>query len=103
MLKANRLALRSVHGSRDESGAARRPARRAARGCPVRRRRGRSGAADDPDLVRLPARLAMAGRYLPPDLAAAYVQATHATQSGNVAITMRPERWHSADFSDLAD
>jgi hypothetical protein len=47
-------------------------------------------------------RLAMASRYLPPEVAAAYVEATHEGQSGNVAITMRPERWNTADFSDLA-
>jgi len=45
----------------------------------------------------------MASRYLPTDLAAAYVESTHATQSGNVAIVMRPDRWNTADYSDMAD
>lgn len=46
-------------------------------------------------------RLAVAGRYLPPEAAAAYVAATHEGQSGNVAITMRPDRWNTGDFADL--
>jgi nitroimidazol reductase NimA-like FMN-containing flavoprotein (pyridoxamine 5'-phosphate oxidase superfamily) len=48
-------------------------------------------------------RLAMASRYMPSEVAAAYLEATHEDQSGNVAIMMRPERWHTADYSDLAD
>ncbi|WP_253772696.1 pyridoxamine 5'-phosphate oxidase family protein [Goodfellowiella coeruleoviolacea] len=48
-------------------------------------------------------RRAFAERYLGPDLAAAYVAATHEGQAGNVAITLRPERWNTADFSDLAE
>lgn len=44
----------------------------------------------------------MALRYLGPEYAERYVAETQDTQSGNVAITMRPDRWHSADFSDLA-
>ncbi|WP_020667505.1 pyridoxamine 5'-phosphate oxidase family protein [Amycolatopsis nigrescens] len=48
-------------------------------------------------------RYEMAARYLGPELAAGYVKATHAAQSGNIAFRMRPERWNTADFSDLAD
>jgi pyridoxamine 5'-phosphate oxidase-like protein len=47
-------------------------------------------------------RAAMAGRYLPPELAAGYLTATRAAQAGNIAITMRPEMWNTSDFSDLA-
>lgn len=48
-------------------------------------------------------RLAMARRYLSPEMAAAYVRATHDGQAGNVAISMRPDRWNTADFSDLGE
>ena len=48
-------------------------------------------------------RFAMAARYAPRDMAAAYVEATHEEQAGNVAITMRPERWNTADFSDVVE
>ncbi|TDV55136.1 pyridoxamine 5'-phosphate oxidase family protein [Actinophytocola oryzae] len=48
-------------------------------------------------------RLAMARRYLPPEIAAAYVEATHEEQGGNVSISMRPQRWNTADFTDLAE
>ena len=50
--------------------------------------------------VREEDRLAMASRYLSPEVAAAYVEATAEGQSGNVAITMRPERWNTADLAD---
>jgi len=48
-------------------------------------------------------RLAMAARYMSRELAAAYVEMTREVQSDNVVIAMRPARWHTADFSDLAD
>jgi hypothetical protein len=40
----------------------------------------------------------MAARYMEPDQATAYVNATEETESGNIAIHMRPERWNSFDF-----
>jgi hypothetical protein len=48
-------------------------------------------------------RLAIARRYVPPELTATYVEATSEAQSDNVAISMRPERWHTADYSDLVE
>lgn len=48
-------------------------------------------------------RRAIASRYMPPEIAAVYLETTHEDQSSNVAITMRPERWHTADYSDLAE
>ena len=48
-------------------------------------------------------RLAMAARYMSPELAAAYVAVTDEVQSGNVVITMRPDRWNTADFADLGE
>lgn len=48
-------------------------------------------------------RQAMAARYLSPELSRAYVEATEAAQGGNVAITMRPERWNTSDFGNLAE
>ncbi|WP_370932392.1 pyridoxamine 5'-phosphate oxidase family protein [Amycolatopsis sp. cg13] len=47
-------------------------------------------------------RLEMARRYLPEEAAIAYVKATP-EQSRNVVISMRPERWNTADFTDLTD
>jgi hypothetical protein len=37
------------------------------------------------------------------EAAAAYVKATHDRQAANVAITMRPEVWNTADFSGLTE
>ncbi|MBB4686689.1 pyridoxamine 5'-phosphate oxidase family protein [Amycolatopsis jiangsuensis] len=48
-------------------------------------------------------RLAMAQRYLPDEIAEGYLRLTYDQQSGNVAITMRPERWNTGDFSDLTE
>ncbi|MFD2467084.1 pyridoxamine 5'-phosphate oxidase family protein [Amycolatopsis silviterrae] len=47
-------------------------------------------------------RLAMARRYLPEEAALAYLKATP-EQDNNIVISMRPERWNTADFSDLTD
>lgn len=47
-------------------------------------------------------RLAMASRYLGPEIAAKYVAATHEAQHANVAISMRPERWNTSSFDDVA-
>lgn len=47
-------------------------------------------------------RLARARHYLPEEAAIAYVKATP-HQSANVVVTMRPERWNTADFSDLTE
>lgn len=46
-------------------------------------------------------RLAMAERYTGVEYGARYVEHTEETQSGNVAITMRPERWNTASFDDV--
>jgi len=43
-------------------------------------------------------RYEMAARYMGPDQATDYVNATEATESGDVAIYMRPERWNTFDF-----
>ena len=43
-------------------------------------------------------RLARARHFLPEEAAIAYVEATP-QQSANVVITMRPDRWNTADFS----
>ncbi|GAA3552733.1 pyridoxamine 5'-phosphate oxidase family protein [Amycolatopsis ultiminotia] len=48
-------------------------------------------------------RLAMAEHYLPAETAAGYVRLTYDQQSGNVAITMRPERWNTGDFGDVTE
>ncbi|MGW3996351.1 pyridoxamine 5'-phosphate oxidase family protein [Amycolatopsis sp. NPDC004772] len=45
----------------------------------------------------------MAARYLPPGVSEAYTDATDGTHGQNIAIVMRPERWNTADFSDLAE
>lgn len=46
-------------------------------------------------------RLSMAERYVGAELGARYVEVTHEAQRGNVAITMRPERWNTASFDDM--
>jgi nitroimidazol reductase NimA-like FMN-containing flavoprotein (pyridoxamine 5'-phosphate oxidase superfamily) len=43
-------------------------------------------------------RFDMAARYLRPDHVTDYVNATEDTASGDVAIHMRPQRWHTFDF-----
>lgn len=43
----------------------------------------------------------VAARYLPPGVSEAYTDATDASHGSNIAIVMRPERWNTADFSDL--
>ncbi|SDW36738.1 Pyridoxamine 5'-phosphate oxidase [Amycolatopsis xylanica] len=40
----------------------------------------------------------MAVRYMGPDRATGYVNSTEKTSAGNVAISMRPERWNTFDF-----
>lgn len=44
----------------------------------------------------------MAARYMGADVAIAYVNANE-TESGNVAIHMRPERWNTFDFRRTVD
>ncbi|MGW3966338.1 pyridoxamine 5'-phosphate oxidase family protein [Amycolatopsis sp. NPDC005003] len=45
----------------------------------------------------------MAARYLPPGVSEAYTDATDETHERNIAIVMRPERWNTRDFSDIAE
>jgi hypothetical protein len=45
----------------------------------------------------------MAARYLPPGVSEVYTDATDSAHGHNIAILMRPERWNTADFSDLAE
>jgi hypothetical protein len=45
----------------------------------------------------------MAARYLPPGVSEAYTDATEAAHGNNIAIVMRPERWNTSDFSDIAE
>lgn len=45
----------------------------------------------------------VAARYLPPGVSEAYTDATDATHGSNIAIVMRPERWNTSDFSDVAE
>ncbi|WP_406208855.1 pyridoxamine 5'-phosphate oxidase family protein [Kitasatospora sp. NBC_01560] len=47
-------------------------------------------------------RAAMAHRYLPPATARAYLAATTEQLTADIAVRMRPERWHSADFAAVA-
>ncbi|WP_017594458.1 pyridoxamine 5'-phosphate oxidase family protein [Nocardiopsis potens] len=51
----------------------------------------------DPD-----AREAMALRYLGPDEAARYLEATKEQLDGDVTVRMRPQRWRAADFASFA-
>lgn len=46
-------------------------------------------------------RLAMAERYAGAEYGARYVEHTYEAQHGNVAITMRPERWNTSSFDDI--
>lgn len=48
-------------------------------------------------------RQAMAARYLPPEASAAYTDAMDDAHGNNIAIVMRPERWNTSDFSDVAE
>lgn len=48
-------------------------------------------------------RTAVAARYLPPGVSEAYTDATDGTHGNNIAIVMRPERWNTSDFSDIAE
>ncbi|MEE1754752.1 pyridoxamine 5'-phosphate oxidase family protein [Streptomyces sp. SP18CS02] len=53
--------------------------------------------------VSAEAREAMAHRYLPPELARAYLEASAEQQAGlGTAFRMRPARWRAADHSALA-
>jgi hypothetical protein len=45
----------------------------------------------------------MAARYLPPGVSEAYTDATDSAHGNNIAILMRPDRWNTSDFSDLAE
>jgi len=45
----------------------------------------------------------MAARYMGPDQATDYVNATEQTESGSMAIYMRPERWNTFDFRRILD
>jgi hypothetical protein len=45
----------------------------------------------------------VAARYLPPAVSEAYTDATDEAHGNNIAIVMRPERWNTSDFSDLAE
>ncbi len=45
----------------------------------------------------------MAARYLPPGVSEAYTDAMDDTHGSNIAIVMRPERWNTSDFSDVAE
>ncbi|WP_116199594.1 hypothetical protein [Amycolatopsis circi] len=47
-------------------------------------------------------RLTMARRSLPEEAAITYVKAA-ALQADNIVLSMRPERWNTADFSNLTD
>ncbi|MGV9264759.1 pyridoxamine 5'-phosphate oxidase [Kitasatospora sp. NPDC003701] len=47
-------------------------------------------------------RAALAHHYLPPDAARAYLAATTEQLTADIAVRMRPERWHSADFAAVA-
>jgi nitroimidazol reductase NimA-like FMN-containing flavoprotein (pyridoxamine 5'-phosphate oxidase superfamily) len=46
-------------------------------------------------------RRALAERYLGPELAVGYLQATAAETLGLVVIRMRPERWHTVDYAKM--
>jgi nitroimidazol reductase NimA-like FMN-containing flavoprotein (pyridoxamine 5'-phosphate oxidase superfamily) len=48
-------------------------------------------------------RFAMAARYMPEEIAAVYIEATRERQAGNVAITMRPDRWNTEDYADVVE
>ncbi|MFI1105762.1 pyridoxamine 5'-phosphate oxidase family protein, partial [Streptomyces melanogenes] len=43
-------------------------------------------------------RFDMAARYMGPDRATGYINATEDTAADNIAIYMRPERWNTFDF-----
>jgi Pyridoxamine 5'-phosphate oxidase len=45
----------------------------------------------------------IAARYLPPGVSEAYTDATDEAHGNNIAIAMRPERWNTSDFSDIAE
>jgi nitroimidazol reductase NimA-like FMN-containing flavoprotein (pyridoxamine 5'-phosphate oxidase superfamily) len=45
----------------------------------------------------------MAARYMGPDQATDYVNAAEKTESGNVVIHMRPERWNTFDFRRMVE
>jgi nitroimidazol reductase NimA-like FMN-containing flavoprotein (pyridoxamine 5'-phosphate oxidase superfamily) len=46
-------------------------------------------------------RRALAERYLGPELAAGYLQATAEETPGLVVIRMRPERWYTVDYAKM--
>ena len=48
-------------------------------------------------------RFDMAARYMGPDRATDYVNATEKTEAGNIAIHMRPERWNTFDYRVTLD
>jgi nitroimidazol reductase NimA-like FMN-containing flavoprotein (pyridoxamine 5'-phosphate oxidase superfamily) len=43
----------------------------------------------------------LAARYLGAERAVIYMEATREEQSGDIAIIMRPERWNTADFTEM--
>jgi hypothetical protein len=45
----------------------------------------------------------LADRYVGPARAAAYLQYTRVDMADYVAITMRPDRWDTADYSDVVE
>ncbi|OXM71606.1 pyridoxamine 5'-phosphate oxidase family protein [Amycolatopsis vastitatis] len=45
----------------------------------------------------------IAARYLPPGVSEAYTDAMDEPHGSNIAIVMRPERWNTANFSDIAE
>ena len=45
----------------------------------------------------------MAARYMGPDQATRYVNATEESESGNIVIRMRPEQWNTFDFRRTFD
>jgi nitroimidazol reductase NimA-like FMN-containing flavoprotein (pyridoxamine 5'-phosphate oxidase superfamily) len=48
-------------------------------------------------------RFDMAARYMGPDRATGYINATEETAADNVAFHMRPERWNTFDFRVMLD
>ncbi|WP_234386453.1 pyridoxamine 5'-phosphate oxidase family protein [Streptomyces sp. ERV7] len=48
-------------------------------------------------------RIDMAARYMGPDRATDYVNATEETSADNIAIYMRPERWNTIDYRVMLD
>ncbi|GAA3739050.1 pyridoxamine 5'-phosphate oxidase family protein [Salinactinospora qingdaonensis] len=60
------------------------------------------GPATFEDHVAPAERAALAHRYLDPETAAAYLDATKEQLTTDVTFRMRPQRWRTADFSQFA-